>query len=181
MLIFQSNNTLYAFIHIPKNSGKYIRNKITSNCDNSIIKVYWDIENNIDLAHIPYIKKHEYLENSCSYNFFANCRNPYDRMISIIIYKTYNSDPSHIKNIIKNYVVNLNFNLDYDYNIIHYYPQYMFVCDSNGEINNVKIEKIENIETPNKYDINNILDAECINIINNVYYKDFILFNYEMR
>ena len=41
----------YIYIHIPKNSGKYIRNKIKSN--NKIIKSYWGIQNNLDVAHIP--------------------------------------------------------------------------------------------------------------------------------
>ena len=37
MLIFENKNKYYVFIHIPKNSGKYIRNKITNNIDNKII------------------------------------------------------------------------------------------------------------------------------------------------
>lgn len=57
MLIYKNTNTNYIFIHIPKNSGKYIRNKIFNDNNNEIVKSYWDIYSNLDLAHIPYIKK----------------------------------------------------------------------------------------------------------------------------
>lgn len=41
MLIFKSNKDEYnIFIHIPKNSGKYIRQKITNNKNNKILHKY---------------------------------------------------------------------------------------------------------------------------------------------
>ena len=57
MLIFENKHKYYVFIHIPKNSGKYIRNKITNNVDNKILNEYWHIQSDLDLAHIPYMKK----------------------------------------------------------------------------------------------------------------------------
>jgi hypothetical protein len=70
--------------------------------------------------------------------------------------------------------------MDFKSNIIHYYPQYLFVCDKNFNIPNIKIEKIEDCENPKKYDLNKYLDNECIKIINNVYNKDFLLFRYNI-
>jgi len=57
MLIFKNQHKYYIYIHIPKNSGKYIRTKIANNKSNKILKNYWGIKDNFDLAHIPYIKK----------------------------------------------------------------------------------------------------------------------------
>jgi hypothetical protein len=57
MLIFENEHKYYIYIHIPKNSGKYIRNKIATNESNKIIETYWGLNGNFDLAHIPYIKK----------------------------------------------------------------------------------------------------------------------------
>jgi hypothetical protein len=55
MIIFNSDNNKYVYIHIPKNNGKYIRSLIKKQY--TIIKTYWDIKNNIDLAHIPIFTK----------------------------------------------------------------------------------------------------------------------------
>jgi hypothetical protein len=43
MLIFTNNSNYYIYIHIPKNSEKYLRKKITNEPLNHIIKSYWDI------------------------------------------------------------------------------------------------------------------------------------------
>ena len=65
MLIFKSNDDkYYVFIHIPKNSGKYIRNKIADDKNNKILQSYWDINSLLDLAHIPYIKRNEFIKNN---------------------------------------------------------------------------------------------------------------------
>ena len=64
--------------------------------------------------------------------------------------------------------------MSFDYNIIHYYPQYLFVCDENLDIpKNIKIDKLEDVETPKIYDLTKYFDDECLNIINNMYIKRF--------
>lgn len=71
----------------------------------------------------------------------------------------------------------MNFNCD----IIHYYPQYLFVCDENLNIpKNITISKLENLESPRKYNLSEYFDSNCINIINNIYIKDFLFFDYQM-
>jgi hypothetical protein len=59
----------------------------------------------------------------------------------------------------------------------------LFVCDEkNLDISkNIKLYKLEDIEKPKKYDLKKYLDDSCINIINNIYSKDFLFFNYEMK
>lgn len=182
MLIYKTNSEskYYIFIHIPKNSGCFIRQQIKGNPDNILIKNYWDIDS-IDLAHIPYILKNKYIDTNIDYNYFAHSRNPYDRIISGFFYRTINGDIEKLKNFIKNELTLMKFILNYDPNIIHYYPQYLFVCDINLDIpSNIKITKIETFEGAKKYDLTKYLDNECIKIINKIYKKDFLFFGYEM-
>jgi hypothetical protein len=181
MLIFKSNeDKYYIFIHIPKNSGKYIRQKIADNKNNKIIRKYWDIKSILDLSHIPYIKRNNFITNNIEYQYFANSRNPYDRIISAFFYNNLKQNINDFKNFVKNTLIAYDFNMSFDYTIIHYYPQYLFVCDENLNIpTNIKIDKIENVENPKKYDLTKYFDDECINIINNIYSKDFLYFNYQ--
>lgn len=179
MLLYIYNNTNHCFIHIPKNSGKYIRNKIES-CDKTkIIKKYWYLENNLDLAHIPYIMANKYVENYNSYTYFAYSRNPYDRIISAYLYK--DNKKEYFKEFCKKELLMYNFNLEFNSNYIHYYPQYLFVCDKNYIITNVKMQKIEDIASPKKYNYGDYYDNECLEIINKIYKKDFELFNYKIQ
>jgi hypothetical protein len=181
MLIFKSNDDEYnVFIHIPKNGGKYIRKKITNNKNNQILNNYWGINSMLDLAHIPYIKKNMFITNNIEYKYFTNTRNPYDRIISGFFYKNTNKKIDDFKYFVKNILIKYNFNMSFDYRIIHYYPQYLFVCDENLDIpKNIKIDKLEDVENPKKYDLTKYFNDECLNIINNIYSKDFLYFNYQ--
>jgi hypothetical protein len=177
MLIYTNNNIYYIFIHIPKNSGKYIRENIQNNNNNKIVKYYWHIYSNLDLAHIPYVKKDEFIEKNIEYNYFTYVRNPYDRIISAFFYINYNNI-NDFKNFVKDVLTKYNFSMMYDFNIIHYYPQYLFVCDEKLDVQqNITIHKLDN---PKKYNLTEYFDNKCIHIINNIYYKDFISFGYEM-
>ena len=69
--------------------------------------------------------------------------------------------------------------MSFCYTIIHYYPQYLFVCDETLDIpENITIYKLEN---PKKYDLTKYFDEVCINIINTIYHKDFLFFNYSTK
>lgn len=168
----------YIFFHIPKNSGKYIRNIIKSN--NKIIKSYWGIQNNLDVAHIPFMFINNYIKkNIDTYKCFSYSRNPYNRIISAFFYLNPRKSINDFKYFCKNKLIKLNFHLNFDKSYIHYYPQYLFVCDKNLKINKVTILKLEEHERPKIYDINKYFDKEIIKIINNIYSKDFELFNYK--
>ena len=172
-------NKYYIFIHIPKNSGKYIRNNIMNDNDNKIIKSYWgiDLNLNLDLAHISYIKKDEFIEKNIEYNYFTYIRNPYDRIISAFFYKNPDKNINDFKNFVETSLVLYEFSMNFDSNIIHYYPQYLFICDEN--LNIPKFIKIYKIENPKEYNLIEYFNNECIEIINKIYSQDFLLFNYE--
>lgn len=184
MIIFNNQNKYYVFIHIPKNGGKYIRNKIYNDKDNEIIQSYWgiDLYLNLDLAHIPYLKNNIFIKNDIEYNYFAYTRCPYHRIISAFLYKNPNKNINNFKDFVKNTLIKYDFSIKFDYKIIHYYPQYLFVCDENLHIpKNIKLYKLEDVEKPKKYHLTKYFDDTCINIINNIYSKDFLFFNYEMK
>ena len=177
MLIFEKK---YIYIHIPKNSGKFIRKKIEKDKNVNILQSYWGGKTTLDEAHIPYILKDNFVRDSDNYLFFSHSRNPYNRIISAYFYKNKNKNIHDFKSFIINELPNLDFDLYFDRKIIHYYPQYLFVCDNNYEINNVEVTKLEDIENPKEYKLTKYLDSDMIKIINEVYKKDFELFNYDL-
>jgi hypothetical protein len=184
MFIFKNSikNQTHIFIHIPKNGGKFIRNKIKKDNNHIVIKSNFFRENNIHLAHIPYIKKDEYIDPNIEYLYFTYTRNPYDRIISAFFYKNPIKNIQNFKDFCKNELLILDFNLDFDKRYIHYYPQYLFLCDEKNNIpTNIDIKKIEEHENPKKYNLIDYLDNECIEMINKIYKNDFTLLNYEMR
>jgi hypothetical protein len=178
MLIYTNNNINYIFIHIPKNGGTYIRDIIKNDKNNIIVKVYWDVRSNFDLAHIPYVKKDEFIEKNIEYNYFTYSRDPYYRIISAYFYIYRRKKINDFKNFVKNVLTKYNFSMNFDSNIIHFYPQHLFVCNENLDVQkNITIYKLPN---PKKYNLVEYFDNQCIEIINNIYYKDFISFGYEM-
>jgi hypothetical protein len=180
MIVYIKNGQIYAFIHIPKNSGTYIRKQILDDTNNNILKSFWNVSNRIDMAHIPYILHSNFITHNVDY-YYTYLRNPYHRLISAYIYK-YRTN-TNIKIFIKNSLKNFNFNLKFDPTIIHFYPQYLFLIDKYNKIpKNIKLYKVEedlNL-SPHYYNLSDYYDTETIKIINRIYAKDFELFNYEM-
>jgi hypothetical protein len=187
------------YIHIPKNSGKYLRKLIIDNPKNKILKEFWDINNNLDLAHIPYMLYKNYYE--CNIDFiYTYVRDPYDRIISGFKYKNPNKNTDDFKTFVKTELPLFDFNFNFNSKYIHYYPQYLFICDKNTNINNVHIKKLETepeffndksekVEPeffnnkklkPKKYDLIKYIDNECLRILNFIYKEDFLKFNYTM-
>ncbi len=188
MLIFK-NKEYYIYIHIPKNGGKFIRHKLISNKKNELIHAYWSTKDKLDLAHIPYMKRSEYIDPTIEYRYFTYSRNPYHRLISAYFYVTnLNNHPLYgkktiqefrffIKNILKKY----KFSLEFLPNMIHFYPQYLFICDQDFQIpNTMKIMKLEQHENPKIYDLNEYYDNETMMYATQIYKKDFELFHYPM-
>jgi hypothetical protein len=163
MYLFKDyKNNYYTYIHIPKNSGKYIRKKID---DKYIRLLYmWGKSQNIDNAHLSYLdcfkkiklsKKVPEVDHNKIF-FFTFIRNPYDRVISAYHYLKYNNRMNFdmfLKNIInKAMKIRLNKvclshepqNIKYEEAFIHLYPQYLFLLDENNNVSpNIKIEKLE--------------------------------------
>jgi hypothetical protein len=185
MLIYTNKNKTYCYIHIPKNSGKYVRNTILKNKGNKVLKNYWGMKNNLDIAHIPYMLKNTYIKSNIINNiiYYSYVRNPYDRIISAYFYKYSKKSINDFQQFVKTQLPYLLFDTSFNKDIIHFYPQYMFVCDSDLNVSqNVNIKKIEmqSIFKPKKYDLSIYFDNEMYNMINTIYKKDFEYFNYEM-
>lgn len=180
MFIFLQDDKYYVYIHIPKNNGKTIRTSYKTNKNITIVKSYWgrNFKLNLDLAHIPYILKDAYIDSDIEYNYFTYTRNPYDRIISAYFYKNPNQNINDLKIFIKNVLSITVFSLEFHKDIIHYYPQYLFVCDNSLHISpNIHISKLETIKS---YNLIDYFDNECIEIINKIYQNDFVLFDYSI-
>jgi hypothetical protein len=189
MLIFQGPKRRIVYIHIPKNSGKYIRSCIKNKY--KIIKAFWDV-GKIDRAHIPYSMRHIFIKNPQECRYITFVRNPYDRFISAFKYKFPKKSILMMQTFIKDILPTYQFDKFYNPNIIHFYPQYLFLTneqDEEWDINNtIEVTKLENaadykfIRFKNfnltKYKYTEYFDNECISILNKIYEKDFMIFHY---
>jgi len=180
MLIYSENNVNYCYIHIPKNSGTYLRKTIENNENCKIIKKFWDIKNNLDMAHIPYMFREKFIDIK-DINYFAHTRNPYDKLISAYFYKTISASIKMFQSFVINNLPIINFDITFDANIIHYYPQYLFLCDEQFNISNIEITKCEDIfSKTKKYNIKDYYTDDMIKIVNKIYENDFKLLNYSI-
>lgn len=179
MLLFEENGQKYAYIHIPKNSGKYMRKKIKNKASTKVIQNFWFCHGNVDKAHIPYMWKEQYVNRWHDFIFFAHSRNPYHRIISAFFHKNKEKTINDFKMFILNELPYIKFNYEFHKENIHYYPQYFFICDNDGEVNDVQIEKIENIENPREYILRDYFDIDTLQIVNEVYSIDFDFFKYD--
>lgn len=178
MLLFEKEDGRYVYIHIPKTGGKYVRRSILDNKENTIIQSYWGIHNGIDLAHIPYMKVGQYIDNIQGIRFFAHSRNPYDRIISAYFYRHPKCTLLNFKNFVKYDLKKVVFSMEFTKEMIHYYPQYLFICDDSMNIpTNIEIDELD---TCRKYDLCNYFDDECLESINSIYKRDFEVFGYPM-
>ena len=171
------------FIHIKKNGGtsafKFLRK-------NGVDILVGDSKDRLMNQHSTV---HYYLDED-SFKF-SIVRNPYDRIISDILWLKFNDENAsqeEIYDTIQNYY----FNRDDIAN--HNKAQYLFITDNNGNlIPDITILKMENL-TNNLRKIGftdyegpthtksymKYLNKESIEIINMVYKYDFELFGYEM-
>ncbi len=182
MLIYKVGGDHYIFIHIPKNSGKYIRNLLKQN---EVVTEYWGIKDSLDLAHIPFMRRHKFIVPSVKYTYVTYTRNPYDRIISAFFYRFGRTQTVQQ---LQAFILSLpqDFKLDFKDSLIHFYPQYLFLCDRQLRIpHHIKIMKIEDQgELPGfklkKYNLDEFLTKECISVINKIYEQDFVRLHYDM-
>lgn len=203
MPYYKNDNLL--FIHIPKTGGTNIENELKKKSPETLFsyrhkKITEPPHNNVSLQHQLYTTiykfKNEFDINFDNIKIFCVVRNPYDRIISDLLYlrlirEDFTSE--QVYNIIKNKYLHSNY-LD-NHNI----PQYKFITDENiNIIKNIKIFKTETLNDSNDqlndfigFDINikknvskdysKYLNLNSIQLINEFYKKDFELFNYEIK
>jgi len=204
MPYYKNENLL--FIHIPKTGGTVIEHNIQKHTSQELYSgetntLLVSPYNKISLQHQFYTTLYQFKDklnvNFDNIKIFSVVRNPYDRIISDLLWfslikKDFTAE--QVYNVIKN-----NY-LDRDDLDNHNKPQYKFVVDENSElINNIKIFNTETLnETNDKlnkflgFDINieqglvnkdysNYLNNDSISLINTFYRKDFELFNYKLK
>lgn len=209
MPYFKNDDINVLFIHIPKTGGTSIESYFSSkfNIPLNNISLYdfikdkqllnENIEIKSSLQHITYIQIVKY---SKIFNIDFNnikiitvIRNPYERFVSDLFFFsliTTDSTKEEVFDILNNYLVSDKYD---NHNI----PQYKFITTDTGEIiQNVHILKTESLTNgmknlgyidfdihanvnANKVNYYNYLNNESIEIINNFYHLDFILFNYD--
>ena len=165
---------LLKFIHITKCAGTYIEN---------IGK-----ENNIDWGrfhkeygfwHDIFIDKSTLLKEK--YDWFVIVRNPYDRILSEYYCEWGGIGRKkivHTKEDFNNYLIEKIKNRNLNVNVGHYREQYLYIDiinKYNYKINN-KDFYVENL----LFSINDF-NNELITYINEIYDKDFLLFNYQKK
>ena len=191
MLIFQGPKKNIIYIHIPTNSGHYVKSCIKNNY--KIIKSFFGV-GKIDRLHIPYSMRELFIKNPEECRYITFVRNPYDRFISAFKYKFPKANVTTMKMFIKEILPTYQFDTHYNPNIIHFYPQYLFLMNEQNEewniSKNIEVTKLEHAKDYkfihfknfklSKYIYAEYFDNECISILNKIYEKDFIIFHYQM-
>lgn len=188
MFVFTKSEEFFVYIDIPIPIATFIRKQIINDLYRTIKNYWFILEEKLDLAHIPYNMRKEYINQEFEHVYITFTRNPYQKLISTFM-NTKFSDEMTIKEFIMNVLSNEKFD-DYDYKMIHYYPQYKFVTDEDGiiakEIKIFKLEEYKNefIKFSDKlvlksYDLREYFDAESLVKFNEIYAKDFEAFGYE--
>jgi len=209
MPYFKNDYINVLFIHIPKTGGSslelYFSSKFniplnskslfTFNEDQQLLNK--NIQINSSLQHITYNQIVKYSKlfniNFDNIKIITIVRNPYERIMSDLFYYrliTIDATKERVFDIINEYLVSENYD---NHNI----PQHKFITNVEGEIiqniNILKTESLtndmnnlsysdfnifENVNT-NKVNYYNYLNNKSIDIINQFYHLDFILFNYD--
>jgi hypothetical protein len=209
MPYFKNDDINVLFIHIPKTGGSslesYFSSKFNISLNNKSLFYFIidkqllneNIEINSSLQHITYnqIVKYSKILNIDFDNIkiITIVRNPYERVVSDLFFLsliTTDSTKESVFEILNMYLVTNGYD---NHNI----PQYKFITNDKGEIiQNIHILKTENLTNEmkqlgyidfdmyinvnhNKVNYYNFLNNESIEIINEFYHLDFILFNYD--
>tara|TARA_Y100000022_G_scaffold55714_1_gene47534 strand:- start:3853 stop:4491 length:639 start_codon:yes stop_codon:yes gene_type:complete len=200
------------FIHIPKTGGSAIEDELQKkNIKSTLIQrgqsVAGICNNMLDHPYKNNSLQHQFystiytFRDKLNVNFenirvFSVVRNPYDRIISDLIWlKLINRDasPEKVFDVIKN---NYLYRTDLDN---HNQPQYKFITNDNGVIYpNIIILRCETLNESNdklneyigvsinirksnvNKDYSKYLNQDSIHMINEFYKKDFELFNYKL-
>ena len=188
------------FIHIPKTGGGSFENYLKKKYNQTLFYVkpisdfLPDDYKNVSPQHQTYLTLKKF-KDLCNIDFdeklkiISFTRNPYNRIISDLFWFKLikkDDDPETIYNVIENkYLYKKHFDN-------HNLPQYKFICDENEEI----IKRINLCSTENLTDdlhsygfddyegfpafstYYEYLNMDSVNLINNIYDKDFKFFNY---
>jgi hypothetical protein len=194
------------FIHIPKTGGTVIENEIKKIYEERLFNTNrFFLENILDPPYNSITPQHQFYTTIYKYrdilniNFnkiktFTVVRNPYDRIISDLLWSKKINEKNNSREV---YEIIINKYIFMDNLDNHNKPQYKFITDENlNLIPNIKIFYCERLNDTNNelndflgFDINikqenvnkdysKFLNEKSIKLINDIYKKDFELFNY---
>jgi hypothetical protein len=196
----------FIFIHIPKNSGTTMSNEIHKIYNDSKLLKFVEREGpniGIDKMHLYNEVIDIFIPKNILDTYFKFCiiRNPYNKLYSAWNFIKNRHGYENVNDFIK-YKLNEKFIYGLEINPgdarVHYRPQFTFVYNKNDNKYVDFIIKYENLNNDirilnNKFDLNipeydnnieknyiKFFNRESIEIINKLYKKDFILFNYNM-
>ena len=209
MPYFKHDDINVLFIHVPKTGGtsleSYFSSKFNIPLNNKSVFDYIKdeqllnekLEINSSLQHITYNQLVKYSKifniDFDNIKIITIVRNPYERFVSDLFFFsliTTDSTKEAVFDILNKYLVSDKYD---NHNI----PQHKFITNDKGEIiQNIHILKTESLTNEmknlgyidfdiynnvniNKVNYYNYLNNESIEIINNFYHLDFILFNYD--
>ena len=133
-----------------------------------------------------------FIKNAKDYRYITFVRNPYDRFISAFYYKFPKATKDQFEEFILNILPTYKFDHNYNPKIIHFYPQYLFLTNEKDEdwnihkkidiykledINSHKLIKFDNFKLK-KYVHSEHFTNASLKVINKIYHKDFVSFNY---
>lgn len=206
MPYFKNNKINLLFIHIPKTGGssveKYFSVKFNIPLNKKSLMSTEDIREYSDKPEINSSLQHLYFNTIIKYKDFfkldinnmkilAVIRNPYHKVLSDLFYLKKITIDSSQEEVYSNILIYLKENYDN-----HTTPQYKFITDENGNlIENLILLHTENLNeemkklgykdfnikmnmNPNLVDYDSYLNNNSINLINEVYEKDFELLKY---
>ena len=189
MFVFTKSEEFFVYVDIPIPIGTFIRKQIINDLYR-VIKHYWFIlEEKLDLAHIPYSMRKEYINQEFDHEYITFSRDPYQKLISTFVNTKY-SDEMTLKEFIFNILAKQSFD-DFHYEMVHYYPQYKFIVDEDDQIkpDSIKIFKLEDYKNEfikfteklvlPSYNICEYFDPEALEKFNEIYARDFEVFGYE--
>ena len=195
------------FIHIPKTGGTTIEELFRKNDSERVYSSIGIGDTNrilpppfdrVSLQHQFYTTILKFKDKlgvvfNDKLRIFSIVRDPYRRIISDMMFLNIvnpDSTPEKVFECMKSYVIADKYDN-------HNVPQYKFITDKQGnlipEINifhnetlNNDMQKFgfeikQNFQVGKKVDYNKYLNDDSINLIKNIYKKDFQLFNYKMR
>jgi chondroitin 4-sulfotransferase 11 len=196
----------FIFIHIPKNSGSSMTESLQKTYEDTKLLMFCEREGiniGIDKMHLYYEVIDQFIPKNIldKYVKFCIVRNPYDKLYSAWNFIKERHGYNEVNDFVK---YKLDENFIYGKEIIpgdarvHYRPQFTFVYDENNNKFSDFIIRYENLNEDisklnKKYNLNislydngntqknyiNFFNVESIKKINNLYKKDFILFNYD--
>jgi len=194
------------FVHIPKTAGMSIENVLEIDIKwpqtnlNKLFGPYKFGSYNIHLQHATCIQIKELISKTKYDNYFkfAIVRNPYDRCVSQYFYiKKWNKTVQKLN--FKEFIKYLELQNKNKNVFCHYMPQYKFIYQNNKLLVDYigKFEKLDQkwtiitkklgftkslpkINTTNHNFYMDYYDRETLDLVNNLFKKDFELFDYQM-